>query len=212
MIVWTIQSYPAWEQLQSDGTLYGPTIEDTFVADYPLGRIAYTWMAEQMEQRLGPRPKPGIYPLWAWYQWHDATHPRPDLRASTHLPAGMNGVRIELDIEEHDILLSDFQQWHIALNYAYLALNEAEDSAFEAELAGRRIRWEPGRPLSDPDFHARALKSWEHIFEIDRVGDPDWWNGESRAEKSIQGTFWQLSLSQVRQVKVFTARNRRTAS
>lgn len=206
MVVWTIQSYPAWERLQSDGTLYGPNIEDTFVADHPLGRIAYTWMAEQMEQRMGPGPKPGIYPLWAWYQWRDAAHPRPDLRASAHLPYGMQGARIEFEIDERSILLSDFQQWHIPLNYDYLSLNEAEDSAFDADLARHGIRWEPGMPLSDPGLHASILTSWERIFEIDRVGDPDWWAGETRAEKSIQGTFWQLSLSQVRRVKIFRAR------
>jgi hypothetical protein len=206
MKVWTIQPSSFWERLQSDGILHGPTIEETFVADDPLGRIAYRWLAEQMEQRLGPRPHPGSFPLWAWYQWRDAAHPRPDLRASAHLPAGMKGVRIELEIEERCILLSDFQQWHLPLNYAYLSLTEAEDSAFEAELLRRGIHSEPRKPLSDPHVHASILNSWERIFEIDRVGDPDWWPGKTRAEKSIQGTFWQVSLSQVRQVNVFTAR------
>lgn len=208
MIIWTIQPYPIWERLQSDGILYGPNIEETFVADYPPGRIAYSWMAEQMEQHIGPRPEPGIYPLWAWYQWRDAAHSRPDLRASAHLPYSMQGARIEFEIEERSILLSDFQQWHIPLNYGYLSLNETEDSAFEAELTRRGIRWEPGKPLSDLDLHASILNSWERIFEIDRIGDPDWWAGKTRAENPIQGTFWQLSLSQVRQVKIFTARNR----
>lgn len=208
MRVWTIQPYAFWERLQSDGTLHGPAIEETFVADDPLGRIAYSWLAEQMEQRLGPRPTPGIFPLWAWYQWRSAAHPRPDLRASAHLPFGMKGVRIALEIEERCILLSDFQAWHLPLSYGYLSLTEAEDNAFEAELLRRGIQWEPGKPLSDPDVHARILHSWQRIFEIDRVGDPDWWSGKTRAEKSLQGTFWQVSLSQVRQVKVFTARTR----
>jgi hypothetical protein len=30
MIAWTIQPYPVWERLQSDGILYGPNIEETF--------------------------------------------------------------------------------------------------------------------------------------------------------------------------------------
>src|ERR1051326_8759863 len=154
MIVWTIQADYVWEMLQRDGILYGPETVD----DWLFWRTAYDWMVEQMERRIGPGPKPGAYPLWAWYQWDGAARRRPDLRSALHVPGGTKAVRIEFDIAEEQILLSDFSAWHVPLNYGYLALNEAEAEAFEAEVAQQGIPWEPAKLLPAPIYHAKILK------------------------------------------------------
>lgn len=204
MIVWTIQAEYVWEMLQRDGILYGPeTVDDSIE-----WRTAYDWMVEQMERRIGPRPKPGVYPLWAWYQWDGETRRRPDLRSALHVPGGTKAVRIEFEIAEDQILLSDFGAWHVPLNYGYLALDEAEDAAFEAELAAHSLAWEPGQHLPDPAFHAKTLKSWERIFDVDQVDPHRWWTEPSKAEKDIQGTFWSLSLAQVRKATPFVGRGK----
>src|SRR5579859_324621 len=119
MLVWTIQSYQMWEQLQSDGLLYGPGPD--LAAEQWQGydwrwRLAYEWMAGQMERRIGKRPRPGIYPLWAWYQWRDATHHKPDLRRRQLAP-GTRAVRLACEIPNEQILLSDFNRWYVALLY-----------------------------------------------------------------------------------------------
>lgn len=207
MLVWTIQSYQVWEKLQQDGFLYGPG-PDLVDEDWKWC-TAYEWMAKQMERRIGKRPKPDIYPLWAWYQWRDATHRKPDLRSPGHLTPGIKGVRLACEIPTDQILLSDFVQWHSALNYWYLSLSQAEDDAFETELASHGIIRTPGGPLSDPVYHQRILDSWQRIFDLDGVGDPDWLGDQAQDEKSIQATFWQLSLDQVRAITVFTSRRSR---
>lgn len=204
MLVWTIHSYPLWEKLQHDGVLYGPGPE--LVDDSWRWRTAYDWMVEQMERRIGPRPEPDLYPLWAWYQSADATHRRPDLRSTGYLAPGTKGVRLACEIPTEQILLSDFEQWHFALNYWYSSLSQAEDEAFEAELASRGVVRTQDGPLSDPVYHQRILDSWQHIFDLESVGDPDWVGDATRDEKSIQGTFWHLTLDQVRDVTVFTGR------
>ncbi len=204
MIVWTIQRADVWEILQHDGMLYGPeTVDDSIQ-----WRTAYDWMVEQMERRLGPRPKPGAYPLWAWYQWDGAAHPRPDLRSYGHIPGGTTGVRIEFEIAAEHILLSDFSAWHVPLNYGYLALDEAEDEAFDAELAQHGLSWKSGPHIPDPAYHARILKSWERIFDVDQVDPDEWWTRPTMAEKDIQGTFWSLSLAQVRKATPFIGRGK----
>jgi len=162
-----------------------------------------------MEQRIGPRPRPSIYPLWAWLQWRGIAHRKPDLCSPGHLPDGTRGVRLACEVSDDQLLLSDFQLWHVPLNYGYLALTEAEDKAFEAELVSHGIVDTPGEPLSDPIYHQRILDSWEPIFDLDTVHSKDWLGGETREEKSIQATFWSLSLSQVREVTVFTSRRSR---
>jgi hypothetical protein len=190
--------------LQREGILYGPeTVDDNIE-----WRTAYDWMVEQMERRIGPRPGPGIYPLWAWYQWDGETRRRPDLRHAGHIPGGTKGVRIEFEIAAEQILLSDFSAWHVPLNYGYLALDEAEYVAFFAELAQLGLDRQPGEHIADPAYHARILKSWERIFDVDQVDPNEWWTGPTRAEKAIQGTFWSLSMAQVRRVTPFIGRRK----
>jgi hypothetical protein len=206
MLVWTIQSLQVWEKLQQDGLIYGPGPNlIRWVGDWK-GQAAYEWMAEQMERRIGKRPKPDRYPLWAWSQWKDATHRKPDLRSSGHLASGVRGVRLACEIPNDQILLSDFQRWHLALNYSYLSLSQAEEEAFETELALCGLAYMRSGPLSDPVFHQRVLDSWQRIFDLELVGDPDWLGDEKRDEIEVQGTFWQLSHDQVREITVFTSR------
>jgi len=205
MLVWTIQPYEVWEKLQHDGLLYSPGPE--LLDEVWRWRTAYDWLAEQMERRIGPRSRPGIYPLWAWYQWRDAIHRKPDLRSSQLAP-GTRGVRLACEIPNDQILLSDFIHWHHVLNYSYYSLSQAEDDAFESEMAfhGLIRGLVSEGPLSDPVYHQRILDSWERIFDLDSVGDPDWLVGETKDKKSIQGSFWQLSLDQVRAITIFTSR------
>jgi Domain of unknown function (DUF3841) len=128
MLVWSIQPYEVWEKLQHDGFLFGPGPD--FVDEDWQWRTAYAWMAGQMERRIGPRPRPDIYPLWAWYQWKDAAHRKPDLRSPGYLAPGTRGVRLACEIPKDQILLSDFLQWNHVLNYGYLSLSQVEDDAF----------------------------------------------------------------------------------
>ncbi|GHO80287.1 hypothetical protein KSD_80580 [Ktedonobacter sp. SOSP1-85] len=207
MLIWTIQSLQVWEKLQQDGFIYGPGPDlINRVTESWQWQTAYQWMAEQMERCIGKRPKPNISPLWAWFQWRDVTHRKPDLRSSGHLAPGTKGVRLACEIPDDQMLLSDFLLWHHALNYGYLSLSQAEEEAFEAELAADGLTYMPLGPLSDPVFHQRILESWQRIFDLDGVGHPDWLGNQTRDEKAIQATFWQLSLDQIREVTLFTSR------
>jgi hypothetical protein len=207
MLVWTIQPLQVWEKLQHDGLIYGPGPDLLGLVDESWQwQIAYTWMTGQMERRIGKRPERDRYPLWAWSQWRDVTHRRPDLRSSGHLASGTRGVRLACEIPNDQILLSDFMLWHHALNYGHLSLSQTEEEAFETELACYGLSRMPSGPLSDPIFHQRILDSWQHIFDLEYIGDPDWLGDQTRDEKAIQGTFWQLSRDQVREITVFTSR------
>ncbi|HEU5369769.1 MAG TPA: hypothetical protein VFU69_14950 [Ktedonobacterales bacterium] len=80
---------------------------------------------------------------------------------------------------------------------------EAEDEAFDAELAQHGLSWQPGSHIPDLAYHARILKSWERILNIDEVDPNRYWTKPTKAEKDIQGTFWSLSLNQVRKATPF---------
>ena len=190
MILWTIQSIKAWEELQQRSVLYANPryVDNDFLP-------AYGWMTEQMRKRLGMRPSEDSLPLWAWYQWEDERSRRPDLRSSGHLPKGEPGVRIEFEIEDNLVLLSDFELWHYVLNYWYLPTSEAEGESFEAELANQGLSFYETKPLPNPIYHKRIEKNWERIFDME-------WAPEGIAsptpEKSIQATFWELCIDDVK--------------
>lgn len=155
-------------------------------------------MADQMRLRLYPPHY--RFPLWGWYNWEGKECPKPDLRASGHLPKGANGVRIEFEIPEDRVLLSDFDAWHFVLNRWFLFLYEQEGKDFieELERAGIRQRW----PYQEP-FHSRIINSWQRIFDLE-AGAPEWRGTLSK--NCIQATFWELKLSQICHVDTFIAR------
>jgi len=193
VILWTIQDMTAWERLQRYGVLRadGRRAPAYF-------RDAYRWMSEQMRLRLPPNP--ARYPLWAWYRWEGTARCSPDLRAVGHLDKGASGVRIEFEIPDRMVLLSDFDGWHCVLSRCLNSANEQEFDAFDAELEREAAgaRW----PFPEP-FHSQVVSSWERIFDLEG-GDEDWCGPASR--RCVQATFWELALSQVRRVDSFKAR------
>lgn len=168
---------------------------------------AYDWLATRMEAMIGGRPSPRALPLWAWQQYDGAARPRPDLRSSGHLPRGTRGIRIEFEIDDSAVVLSDFMDWHFVLNGWYVSDSEEEDDAFDASVAKK---WHSGgcwKPNFPPRHRRRIEASWEKIFDLDRACDDEDWRGPSgRDERDIQATFWSIDIGMVRRADEFTAR------
>lgn len=198
MKLWTIQTLDAWQMLQQQGCLRA---ELRFVDQDR--HIPYQWMVEQARQRIGPEPVGCQALIWAWYQWQDQQRRQPDLRFRAHLPKQAAGVRLEIEVDDAQVLLSDFGRWQHVLNYWYLPESEADDAAFAAELGRRGLSVYQTKPLPNPVYHERICRSWLRIFDLD-------WSDEyiarPRAQKSIQAVFWELHMDQVRHVQHFIAR------
>ncbi len=192
MRVWTIQPVELYRKLESKGVLLadGRRYHRYF-------RAAYQWMTAQMRHRLPPSR--ARFPWWAWcrYEKHRA---KPDLRAGGYLRKGQQGARIELELANEEVLLSDFNDWHYVLNEWYLSDNEAEDEHFEQELEELGHKW--SAPYRKP-LQAKMHASWERIFEL-RGGDPVW--GNRPLKRSVQATFWELRLKDVTDITFFTNR------
>lgn len=197
MRLWTIQREGAWKVLRERGYL---TARRRFAfADF---LPAYDWLAGQMRDKLpATHPSRSSVPLWAWYQYESVAKPRPDLRSSGYLPAGTPGWRIEFEIPDELVLLSDFELWHLVLNYSYLPSSEADDERFDREHPHLRTWW--SEPPDDPAIDAEIRGSWQRIFDLD-WSDP--YVAGPRDTKSIQATFWRLEMAWVRRVDSFVAR------
>ena len=197
MKLWTIQTQPALQCLRQRGYL---RCQRTYAdRDY---LAAYDWMAAQMRDRIGRPPSTRIsIPIWAWKQY-DGTHKkRPDLRRSGHLPSGTHGYRIGFTVPDNRVLLSDFQLWHFALNYSYLASSELDAETFDAKHPNLRCSW--FAPPNDRQIDSAIKLSWQRIFDLD-WHDP--YATDPKNEKSIQGTLWQLDESWITTVDEFVAR------
>ena len=193
MRIWTMQPAGLYAKLESKGILLtdGRRCYRQFTP-------AYQWMMAQMRHRL--LPSPAKFPWWGWCRWEGKRRAKPDLRAGGYLRKGQRGVRIELELEDEEVLLSDFSDWHYVLNEWYLSDNEAEDERFERAL--KKLGHKRPAPYPEP-LRAKMQDSWQRIFELGG-GDPAWRGKPSR--RSIQATFWELRLKDVVAVTFFTDR------
>ncbi|MEZ5672958.1 MAG: DUF3841 domain-containing protein [Thiotrichaceae bacterium] len=188
MKLWTIQPSPWFEKLLAEGSLSGERkyIDRGFLP-------GYAWMVASMERLIGGRPNPDAFPIWAWYQYMDSSQKRPDLRRRGHLPAGTEGVLIEIEKAENEVLLSDFELWHFPLSFhSYIADSEEDDEAFE-KLIIQDLK--AGKNLIE--------KSWEKVLDMDYCTP---YAASSREEKRIQATFWTIKKEEIIRVKRFIAR------
>jgi hypothetical protein len=88
---------------------------------------------------------------------HQATYPR-----------GSRAVRLEFFTMADEVLCSDFEAWHFALNYWYLPKDPAMAAGVEAQLRrGASTSIEQSR-LRDRWAHDAIERSWDRIFTIRR--------------------------------------------
>ncbi len=80
---------------------------------------AYHWMVSDMSKRIGSLPDGVQYPVWTWYQM-DGKRQRHDPRYGGYAPHGTPLILLTIDIDERDVVLSDFDDWHFVLNLAVM--------------------------------------------------------------------------------------------
>lgn len=182
MTLWTTQGIAIYRQLQQAGSAW--CTKPPACVDDSAFAIAYHWMAEQMRHRLGLPPIKDIeFPLWGWYQYNSAKDRKPPL--SPHdIPKG-ESVFLEIDIPDHEVLLSDFSNWHAVLNLCPLVDWKRIFKKIE------RLDKEAGRILHFEEYPQNIRQeitcSWEAIFDLNRR-DKDVGRKHKR-NRSIQATF-----------------------
>lgn len=129
MTLWAIQSVDWYERLLKESIIYGELKH--VKENLEFGLFGYHWLMQKMDERIGKRPFLDCYPVWAWYQYKDSKHRRPDLRGRDFLPKGTKGVRLEIQKSDKDVLLSDFTLWHFPFSYhGFIGANQTESEAF----------------------------------------------------------------------------------
>lgn len=179
MIIWTTQQKEFYDELMQNGFAFCRQLSD-------LGKdmeLAYRWMSDQMRKRIGEPPLPEIqYPVWAWYQYGSGKWRKPPLsEEALSCGDGPSSVEVmmELDVPDNQALLSDFDLWHIPLNYSGYLIRHKRSSLKKAEkqFGYRNLEKFP------PDVQKMYFKSWEKIFELRP-------KHKSSYTKYIQTTLW----------------------
>lgn len=197
MKLWTIVPEAAWRVLNRLGSLRAAE----HVSDREHVQ-AYEWMSLQMIERLGHTSMGSRLPIWAWYQYRDAERKRPDLRSSGHLPRGSVGYRIEFNMADHEVLLSDFDTWHYVLNYWHLPASKADHTTFQSRYgSGVHYSWDDQPSLKS--VRKVIQQSWMRIFNL---GWHDPFINQPRHQKQIQACIQQLCLDDVVRADRFIAR------
>ena len=114
MRLWTIQPLEVLEKIKQKGEFVcNPVYSDS---DF---KRAYYWLVKQMDSRGIEHPYGLELPIWAWYKT-DWENKKPDLEQEDFSDKRENLVCIELEIDDKDVLLSDFYAWHYVLNDSFL--------------------------------------------------------------------------------------------
>jgi len=163
MLLWTFQSPHAYQELAETGLLVGdPTRTDPYLSH------VYPWMKRQADNEL-PTHGPGMLWLWA------ATTRRSIIDQAKH---AAGDVLLTVRLPRAQVLLSEFDAWHVPLN------------------SGLNVPPEPGESVDD--WWARAeplLDAWaarKKAAGLDRNDVPiDLWPSAMRdeAEQSWQSIF-----------------------
>ena len=191
MILWTIQPKKVLDLIQREG-VYHCDEDKAGINDFSPEQ--YEWLASQMRKRLGPPPEGVNYPVWAYQRWR-SERVKPDIR-SLRWYWGHRGeklCRLEIDIPDSQVLLSDFDAWGVMLNFGLLSDTEDEDN----EL------YKLYDALPPDAQKAMRCENWERVFDITPL-DNDWVN---RGE-IVQATFWELRKENIRKITIFTSQSK----
>ena len=195
MIVWTIQPLAVLDIIEKTGVFRCDTSKSSYAQD-PDWTPHFKWMVSKMDERDIHHPEGVEFPVWAWYRigWD---HPKPDLRKPIYGYEGEMLCRIELEIPDNEVLLSDFEDWYLVCHYECVI--HAEDD----EEYARIEEWYKGLPVSE-----EGVKIYDEITEIswDLIFDIDYEKNEMLIGRVVQAAFWEIRKDMIRDVKIFRSR------
>ena len=189
MRLWTIQPVEVVNILERDGVFTcDPEKSEYYNAFYD----AYLWIAAEMDKRNIPHPDGIKLPLWAWHT-KDWKHKKPDFRTTGLGTPGKRYACIEFEIDDKNVLLSDYNSWHYVLNHCWL-----DDSQTENEW-NTLCDW--FNSLKPEEKAKLTIESWQKIFDVTKRKN-DWFtNG-----RYIQATFWELQKDIITNIRYFESK------
>ena len=213
MILWTVQDIAVLDALKhgtyavNKNHLIFPEWEDD---DGNHCNYAYKWLIRQMANRIGTPPTYVTYPIWAWYKKQGQHDGKPDMRKWKAEPDSEFVVRMKLDVPDWNVLLTDFDDWHCALNYWYLPRTKQEADDFDNMLEHKGLTWMDVANWSNKSPELTKIReiveqSWQHMIGI-QPGKDDYCT-QPWIDRTIQATFWELKPEYIISTETFKAQH-----
>lgn len=134
---------------------------------------AYKYLVSKMNEKI--ENKENIeFPVWAWYKYKDYT-----FNDFTSYQNDEDIFFLELEIDDKDVLLTDYDDWHAVLNDCPVI---DDDKDFDKE-------WERLEALPKDIYQKEKNKSWDKIF-LDK----------NSTNNYIQATFFILKKENIKNV------------
>ena len=173
--LWTIRSKKKFKSDKKWGFVFNSVLRVNAHFATP-----YHWLSKQMRKRIGPPTRRVIAtPVWAWME-------KPDIRRERHQCRPVTQVRIEFEMPRDQILISDFDKWHMPLNTSYAGRDYCR---FWKELEEKKLYQIP-HEQKPWKYRLKIEKSWENIFKVARGG-------------TRQVTMWEIPLENIIEVTEF---------
>jgi len=165
MKLFSVQPKEVYEQIINTGIFVCDPTKSEYFEDKNFAN-AYEWLVEKMNEKIG-NPSNVKLPVWAWYK----------INGENKLPYFNDTLinyedqyLLEIEIPDSQVVLTDYNLWHMPLNNCYANIEEDDDKWEEKE------KWYAS--LSSDDKEKIKRKSWNCAFDT---------NGSY-----IQATFWEL--------------------
>lgn len=189
MRLWTVQPYCVYEIIRTEG-IYRCNPDLTPLLDSYEFINAYEWISNQMKKRIGNPPSQIKYPVWAWYIV-EGKHNRPDMGKSG-FKVSEKSVIFEIEIPDSEVLLTDFDNWHIVLNDGiYYKASHIKSLSYEEWNLEADKEYDYYCSLSDKEQLAYKEKSWENII---------CYPNDILLPQFVQATFWEFKIDQIKKI------------
>ena len=115
--LWTMQDQAVIDEINNKGFYVCDKNKSYYLSqmDDDEMLIGYKWIGRQMDRKGIYHPDNVEFPVWAWYA-HDGKHKKPDLRSRSFKYCKYPFYCLKLEIPENEVLLSDFDDWHLVIN------------------------------------------------------------------------------------------------
>lgn len=185
MKLWTIQDSSILDDIEQKGFAHCNQ-KSSFCTLFP---HAYNWLAEEMRKQVGLPPFEEIeYPLWAWYQYTSYKKPKPPKSPRLLDSDQQEGVFLEIDIPDKDVLLSDFDLWHWVLNGCSMVRNKQLDRMIEQYVRDTNGQYDFN--TYPEEIKKEIISTWCRVFDFSTRDKH--FMAFHKHNRCIQATFWVL--------------------
>lgn len=186
MIVYTVTSINFLENILENKPIQ---YEKEKSKNFHIFSNAYLWISKKLSEKVYLFCE-DLTPIWFWYKidGKEVSYDKIEMMGERSKPYLIIQYKVDLD----EVLLSDYQRWHMALNQSFLALNEEERDFWDSLLDER-----PFSLLKD-DEKKIIIDSWSRCIYPTQASEI--WEPSEYAD--IQGCLWKIDQKQILSYKI----------